>query len=256
VNVLFLGDIVGPAAAAHVSAWAPSARREYDVDFVVANAENVLVSGPDPTNGFGMSVELVETLFRGGVDVVTSGNHAWDGPEAERVLAHPGVLRPLNLPPGRAGQGVATVESDDKRLTVVNLADAGAIADALPPYPVWRALDLAGPVLVDFHGGFFDQKVAFAHAVDGQAAAVLGTHTHEATLPLHLLPGGCAFVADVGMVGPTGGWGGIDPAGIVARMTGAADPLPPLALATGPLTIGAVLLHIDGGVTKAVRRVP
>ena len=85
MNVLMVGDIVGPDAVAYLAGRLPGLRRAYDVDLVVANAENCAVTAPTPWRGFGMTVGLVERLLENGVDVVTSGNHGWDGPEAEAV---------------------------------------------------------------------------------------------------------------------------------------------------------------------------
>lgn len=253
-RLLFVGDIVGPAAVAYLADRLPSLRRSLAIDLVVANAENASLSGRSVERGFGMSGAAVATLFAAGVDAITSGNHAWDQPDCETVLAHPRVLRPHNLPPGRCGDGVLTIEVGGGPVSILNLADADAIPDASPPYPAWQAADLAGAVVVDFHGGRMEEKVGFAHAVDGRVAAVLGTHTHEPTLPLHLLPGGTALVVDVGMTGPTGGWGGIDPAQAIATVRG--EPRPETTtVAAGPIALGAVALTIEAGRTVAIERV-
>ena len=98
MNVLMIGDIVGPDTVGYLAERLPTLRRDHDVDLVVANAENCAISAPTPWKGFGMTVELVERLMDAGVDVITSGNHGWDGPEAEIVHQHPRVLRPYNLP--------------------------------------------------------------------------------------------------------------------------------------------------------------
>ncbi len=254
LRLLFVGDIVGPAAVAHLADRLPGLRRSLGLDLVVANAENATLSGREVERGFGMSRDAIATLLAHGVDVVTSGNHAWDQPDAAEVLAHPRVLRPFNLPPGRPGRGVATVAVGDAPVTIVNLADRDAIPDALPVWAAWQTIAPAGTVVVDFHGGRIAEKVGFAFAVDGEAAAVLGTHTHEPTLPLHLLPGGTALVVDVGMTGPTGGWGGIDPAPAVARLSGAPPPRP-VGLASGPVALGAVLLTVEAGRTTEIERV-
>lgn len=254
LRLLFVGDIVGPEATAYLADRLPALRRSLSIDLVVANAENASLSGHPVERGFGMSQDAIALLFAHGVDVVTSGNHAWDQPDADAVLSHPRVLRPANLPPGRAGTGVVTVAVGGEPVTVLNLADRDAIPDALPVYDAWRATAPTGAVVVDFHGGRTDQKVGFAFAIDGAAAAVLGTHTHEPTLPLHLLPGGTALVIDVGMTGPTRGWCGIDPAQAIARVRGEAPPAP-VALAPGSIALGAVALTIEGGRTTAIERV-
>jgi metallophosphoesterase (TIGR00282 family) len=254
--VLFIGDVVGPAAVAYLVDRVPRLRSELGVDAVVANAENC---GPA---GIGMSVELVCALLAAGVDVVTSGNHAFDGPEVERVLDLPSVLRPLNLAEGVLGRGAITIDVGGEPLTVLVLADRDALALAPSvaafgrrPWDAWTALERPGTVIVDYHAQSDIEKQAFAHAVDGSAAAVLGTHTHEPTLPLHLLPGGTALVTDVGMTGPSGGIEGFDAARFVEMTRGTPrGAAPPVRVADGPIVLGAVLLEIAGGRTTAIRR--
>ena len=257
MNVLFIGDIVGPRATAYVADRVPELRRTLEVDLVVANAENCAVTAPTPWRGFGMTNELVDLLLGNGVDVLTSGNHGWDGPEAGAVHRHPRVLRPLNVPEGTVGKGRVTLEVGGEPVTVINLAgERGVIDDALPVYRSWRAADRPGTVIVDFHGDSAWEKMIFATAVDGEAAAVLGTHTHEPTTNLHLLPGGTAFVADVGMTAPSGGPGGFPLTHFAAKYMGEDwSILPPFELAMGPVTLGAVRLRIEGGTTREVNRI-
>ena len=257
MNVLMVGDIVGPEAVVCLAERLPRLRRELELDLVIANAENCAVSGPVPRSGFGMAVGLVERLLEGGVDVITSGNHGWDGPDADAVHAHPRVVRPLNLPGDLPGKGTLTLEAGGEAVTVVNLGSRTAVMPmALPLYGSFTSAAPEGTVIVDLHGDSAWEKMEFATAVDGRAAAVLGTHTHEPTLNLHVLPGGTAFVADVGMTGPAGGPGGFPLTHFASEMRGE-DPgaLPPFELYGGPITLGAVLLRIEGGRTSRIERV-
>jgi len=256
MHVLFIGDIVGPAAATYVVERLPEIRQKYAIDLVIANAENGSVSGPNPASGFGMSMALISLLFENGVDVITSGNHAWDSPEAQRVLEHSRVLRPYNLPEGRSGKGMTVVEVRNEQVTILNLADTEAILEALPIYPSWLSAPIIGTTIIDFHGGSALQKQAFAYAVDGKVAAVLGTHTHEPTLLLHQLPYGTALVTDVGMTGPSGGALGMDPQYFIAEMQGTPrSTLSPFTLAKGAMMLGAVVLRIEYGRTRAIERI-
>jgi len=104
MNVLMIGDIVGPDAVTYLAERLPGLRQAYDVDLVVANAENCAVTAPMPWEGFGMTAELVGRLLEGGADVITSGNHGWYGPEASVVHRHPMVLRPHNFPDNVMGK--------------------------------------------------------------------------------------------------------------------------------------------------------
>jgi 2',3'-cyclic-nucleotide 2'-phosphodiesterase len=257
MNVLIVGDIVGPGAVAYLARRLPGLRRDYYLDLVVANAENCAVTAPTPYEGFGMTVELVERLLESGVDVVTSGNHGWDGPEAVAVHRHPRVLRPFNLPEDVIGKGILTLEVGGETVTVLNLGSKTAVMpNALPLYGSLRVADPRGTVIIDLHGDSAWEKMEFATAVDGSVAAVLGTHTHEPTMNLHLLPGGTALVVDVGMTGPAGSPGGFPLTHFAAEMKGE-DPvdLPPFRLATGPDVLGAVVLRIEDGKTSHVGRV-
>jgi 2',3'-cyclic-nucleotide 2'-phosphodiesterase len=272
MRVLFLGDVVGPEAADYVVARMPSLREEAAADVVVVNAENAERSGPQIRTGFGMTSTLADRLCDAGVDVITSGNHAWDGEMAavEAALAHPKVIRPANMPEGVPGRGWITIEVHGEALTVLNLMSPSAVVEpeplfqrwltasegVQPLWPAWRDAPKSGAVLVDLHGLVVSEKQAFAHAVDGSAAAVLGTHTHEATHHLHQLPGGTALVTDVGMTGRLGGVTGIDPLHWITGLKGG-DPatLPRYELATGPMTLGAVILTIEDGRTTQLKRV-
>jgi calcineurin-like phosphoesterase len=270
MNVLFVGDIVGPEAAGYLAERLPTLRRQHGADLVIANAENCAVTGPSPMNGFGMSAEAVDLLLESGVDVITGGNHSWDGPEAEETLSRPEVLRPHNVPGASPGKGALTVDAAGGRATVLNLlSETARLPDKLAPdptpphgaYEAWRRSSegsgALGAVIVDFHGDSSWEKASFAAAVDGEVAAVLGTHTHDPTLRCHALPGGTAFVAEVGMTGRLGfTGGGFDPAHFAAALKGEdLGSLPPYELSTGPMALGAVLVRIEGGGAVAAERI-
>jgi 2',3'-cyclic-nucleotide 2'-phosphodiesterase len=194
---------------------------------------------------------------------VTAGNHAFDGREVAGVLALPRVLRPLNLADGVLGRGSITIDVGGEPLTMQVLADREALAPSPSvaafgrrPWDAWSAAGRPGTVIVDYHAQSDMAKQAFAHAVDGPAAAVIGTHTHEPTLPLHLLPCGTALVTDVGMTGPTGGIEGFDAARCVEIVRGTPRrAAPPVRVAGGPIAPGAVLLDITAGRTMEITRV-
>ncbi len=256
MNVLVIGDIVGPEAVNYVVHRLPDLRRSLALDLVVANAENAAITGPTPWDGFGMTVEIVARLLESGVDVVTSGNHAWDGPEAEAVHRHPRVLRPHNVPDELPGNGLMAIDIGAETVTVVNLCDRVAEPRALPVYAAWLAAERRGTVVVDFHGDSAWEKMIFATAVDGEAAAVIGTHTHQRTNDLVILPGGTAFVADAGMTGPGGSLTGFSLDHFAARyQRDSWSDLPPFQLAPGPIELGAVWVRIDAGRAVEINRV-
>lgn len=264
-RILAVGDVVGEEAAAWLADRLPAARAKHQIDWIVVNAENCAVTGPSPMNGFGMTSAVLDVLLKGGVDVVTGGNHSWDGPETRAVLAHPRVVRPFNVD-STLGQGHLTVRRGEEHLTVVNmLSPTAALPDmnAPAPQPIWRAWcdyltnhDLPGLVLVDLHGESLWEKASFATAVDGQVTAVVGTHTHDPTLRSHILPGGTGYIAELGMTGRLGfTGGGFDPRHFAADLRGEdLSDLPPFALSTGPMTAGAVLLDVGADGVKSMQR--
>ncbi|WP_285569828.1 YmdB family metallophosphoesterase [Actinoallomurus iriomotensis] len=258
MNILFFGDVVGDVATNQIIENLAKMREQHQADLVIVNAENCAPSG------LGQTTKQVEALLDTGVDLVTGGNHSWDSPDSVDALANPKVIRPLNLCEGVPGRGIAWLEHAGQTVTVLNLADACAMKSVRatagkfrPAYTAWHEADRRGTVIVDYHGDHVLEKQIFARAVDGQAAAVLGTHTHEATSALHILPGGTALVSDVGMNGPDGGVQGFAYDGFVTGLTTVGDPFaPPLpAPLDGPIVIGAVLLEIEGGRTTRIRRI-
>lgn len=258
MKLLFIGDIVGDPATRYLAERLPGLRARHEVDLVVANAENCAA------NGLGMGRAQVDRLLAGGVDVITGGNHSWDSEESIDLLGLPQVVRPANVPDDVPGKGVLQVPVAGETVTVVNLADACAMHSVKvtagrvgPAYAAWVAADRRGSTLVDYHGDHVLEKQIFAHAVDGEAAAVLGTHTHEATERLRLLPNGTAFVTEVGMTGPEGGVQGFAPPNLVTGLRTAGNPFAGAmpAVHDGPMMLGAVLLEISGGVTASVRRI-
>lgn len=258
LNILFFGDIVGEAATRCIIENLPELRRGNNIDFVIANAENCA------PNGLGMTLKQADALIKAGVDVITGGNHSWDSEDSVDALAHPRVLRPLNLASGVPGKGVIHAQAPDgEPVTVINLADHGAMHSVRATsgrfrraYPAWAEAPRDGAVIVDYHGESVLEKQIFAHAVDGEAAAVLGTHTHEPTVPMHILPGGTGFVTDVGMTGPLGGVQGFASGRFVSALRGVGDAFafgvpPPL---DGDIVLGAVVVEITGTRTSGLRR--
>lgn len=257
MKILFIGDIVGQKAVETLCERLPSLRDRHGADCVVANGENMNLSGPVPHHGFGMTGSQVDALFEAGVDVITSGNHSWDGDEYSDVLMRERVLRPLNTPERWYGHGHASLVVDGTQLNVVNVSDESSIPESSSAHDALNALSLAeGVILVDYHGDLVNRKLGFAFAVDGSVSAVVGTHTHEPTVLAHILPKGTGFVAEVGMTGPLGGVLGSSPDYFVAAEVGVEPAARPgSGLATGDIVLGAVLIEIgaDGGTVDISR---
>ncbi|HEU0163734.1 MAG TPA: YmdB family metallophosphoesterase, partial [Thermomicrobiales bacterium] len=170
MNVLFVGDMVGSESCTWLAGRLPDIKREYDIDLTIVNAENIRIESGETGVTSGMEASAVQKLLDAGVDVITSGNHAWDGPDAETLLAHPQVIRPLNMPEGWAGKGSITLDVAGETVTVVNLADKDAIPVTTPLYGGWSPAAEHGTVIVDMHGTP-PAKYGFAHTNDGKVAA-------------------------------------------------------------------------------------
>lgn len=254
MRVLFIGDIVGTPGVELVRRRLPDLRKTHSLDFVIANAENA-----EP-GGIGLSSEALAVLLEAGVDVLTGGNHSWQSDSAV-ALAHPQVLRPLNVPDTSPGRGWLTLESDAGVLTVVNLGDEDAILGTpgapdrvTAPLDAFNAVPRRGVTVVDVHAEHVFTKQAIAHALDGEVAAVLGTHTHEPTMPIHVLPRGTILVTDVGMTGCVGGVMGFAPGAFVAGLRrGVVLDGPTPKPVDGTAALGAVLIVVDQNRVSAER---
>ena len=202
ISILFVGDVVGAAGRAAFAAAIEDLRQELGFDLIVVNCENSADSGQ------GISQAGAAELLAAGADALTTGNHAFDGSESVGVLeSDVPIVRPLNFPSHLPGRGPLIVECGDVRVGVLNLASAELErVEKSPLLVVEGALaDLeregVATTLIDIHGAWPAEKRALAHHIDGRACAVVGTHTHVPTADAQVLPGGTAFIADVGMTG-------------------------------------------------------
>jgi 2',3'-cyclic-nucleotide 2'-phosphodiesterase len=203
-RILFCGDLVGSTGRRVLIALLPALRERYTPTFVIANAENV-------AGGFGITPAIADELLGAGVDVITLGNHAYRRPEIHRYLdEQERILRPANYLHGQPGRGHTVVVREGVRLAVVNLSgnvfmSAGRSAFAEADTLVGRLQAEADHILVDMHAEATSEKVALGWHLDGRVTAVLGTHTHVPTADARVLPGGTAYITDVGMTGARGG---------------------------------------------------
>jgi hypothetical protein len=204
VRVLFIGDVVGKPGRAGLERAMPGLRERHSPDLVIVNGENT-------AGGVGLTEKTAVELRELGVDVVTSGNHVFRHRDAyEFIDRTEWVLRPANYPTANPGHGHTIVEAAGRRVAVVNLSGALYLRVARSPFPeadavLARLEGEADAVIVDFHCELTSEKVAMGWYLDGRVAAVLGTHTHVPTADARVLPGGTAYVSDVGMTGSRAG---------------------------------------------------
>jgi metallophosphoesterase (TIGR00282 family) len=202
---LFVGDLVGRPGRETLTALLPGLRERHKPDFVVVNGEN-------SAGGLGITERIAVGLFDDdGVDAITLGNHAYRHDEVYEFLDRDErIVRPVNYPKGDPGRGWTVVERDGARLAVVNLSGTVFIEAARSAFPEIDAVlaELRGRadhVLVDFHAEATSEKIAMGWHLDGRVTACVGTHTHVPTADARVLPGGTAYISDVGMTGARGG---------------------------------------------------
>jgi metallophosphoesterase (TIGR00282 family) len=242
MRILMVGDVVGKPGRQAVQEWIPQLKAEHHVDFVIVNAENA-------AGGIGITPEIATSLLeRGGVHVVTLGNHAWGKREIYPYLdTEPRLLRPANYPPGAPGQGFDVYPSPLGPVGVVSLQGRTFMEPVDDPF---RAIDTiletlqkkTRIVFVDFHAEATSEKQAFGWYVDGRVSAVVGTHTHVQTADERILPGGTAYLSDVGMTGPIDSIIGMRRDIVIPKFTGG---LPArFEVAEGDAQLCAVLVDI------------
>jgi metallophosphoesterase (TIGR00282 family) len=243
MRVLFIGDIVGSPGRQIVHDRLADIVVQQKIDLVIANGEN-------SASGFGITPRLAEELLKTDIAVLTGGNHSWDRKEILEYLPHePRLLRPANFPNGSPGSGlyIGTAKNGVK-YAVLNLQGRVFLPAIDDPFRKADSLlaDLPADVafvFVDMHAETTSEKIALGWYLDGRVTAIVGTHTHVATADEHVLPGGTAFITDVGMTGPHGGVIGMDRNGIIKRFL---DQLPArFEVASGDLQMNTVLIETD-----------
>lgn len=246
LRILMIGDVIGRPGRRAIKSLVPQLRQEHHIDIIIANAENA-------AGGMGLTPETALELMDAGVDVLTSGNHIWQYKEIVPALedGHLPLLRPLNYPPQAPGRGHLI----NGKVMVVNLVGRTFMAPLDCPFRTVESL-LEGlghkapkVIIVDFHAEATSEKMAMGWFLDGKVSAVLGTHTHVGTVDLRILPGGTAYVTDVGMTGPVDSVIGVEVDAVLQRFI---TRLPQqLTIGKGKVGLDAVLVEVDEATGKA-----
>lgn len=243
MNVMFLGDIVGRPGREAVQKLLPQLRRQFNIDYCIANAENA-------AHGTGLTKDVADELLSMGIDVLTGGNHIWDKKEILSFIdEYPRVVRPCNYPPGTPGTGVFMTELGlpPRKLAVISVMGRVFMPPIDCPFRAVDALLATIPedsvVIVDFHAEATSEKLALGFYLDGRVAAVIGTHTHVQTADERILPKGTAYLSDVGMCGPHISVLGVQVDAVLRRFTSG---LPArFDIAEGLAVLSGVVLKID-----------
>jgi metallophosphoesterase (TIGR00282 family) len=251
MKVLFIGDIMGEPGRRAIARQLPKLVGQHAIDLVIGNGENV-------AGGFGITPELATDLFDMGLSVITMGNHAWDKKEIVEFISHePRLLRPANYPEGVPGRGSIVVESPGgERLAVMQLMGRVFMPTLDCPFQVARRelvhLKAQTPaIIVDMHAEATSEKMAMGHYLDGEVAAVVGTHTHVQTADEQMLPKGTAYITDIGMTGPIHSVIGIKKEIAIEKfLTGMPRRF---EVASGPAVFSAVLIELDARLGKALQ---
>ena len=248
LRILFIGDVVGRSGRAIVGELLPGLVRDWKLDLVLLNGENA-------AGGFGITETIYNEFIDTGVDAVTLGNHAWDQREALVFIERaPKLIRPINFPKGTPGKGAAMIEAKNGARVLVMNAMGRIFMDPLDdPFAIidqeLNACALkngADAIVLDFHCEATSEKQAMGHFVDGRASLMVGTHTHAPTADHQILPGGTAFISDIGMTGDYDSVIGMvkdEPLSRFLRRI----PSERFEPATGPATLCGIAVETDDG---------
>ena len=243
MRILMIGDVIGSPGRDAVRRILPGLRQEKEIDLVIANGENA-------AGGYGLTVDTASDLLDSGVDVLTSGNHIWDKKEFIPYMddVHGDglpVVRPANY---YNAPGVGVIHR--KGVAVVNLMGRVFMANLDCPFRTadqllddLRYSDETRVIIVDFHAEATSEKQAMGWYLDGRVSGVFGTHTHVGTVDARILPGGTAYLTDVGMTGPVDSVIGSDTRAVLDRFLTSMPQR--LEVAKGPCALNSVLVEVD-----------
>jgi metallophosphoesterase (TIGR00282 family) len=250
MKILFVGDVVGKPGRMLLAKLLPGLVDRYLADYVVVNVENA-------AGGFGITPEILAELESLPIDCYTSGNHVWDKKEGLPLLdQEPRLLRPANYPDGNPGSGLYVGETPAGiRVATINLEGQVFMKPLESPFRVAERLlerldSKVKIILVDFHAEATSEKQALGIFLDGRATAVVGTHTHVPTADERVLPGGTAYISDVGMTGPYQSIIGMRADRVLQRFLLQTRSV--FEVAKGDVRLAAVVIEADESTGKAV----
>ncbi len=202
IKIFCLGDIIGKPGRAVVAELLPPLLAREKVDFVVANAENSAA-------GSGLTPAIFQKLLATGIDVCTMGDHTYRKRDILPLLqSSDRLIRPGNYPPDAVGRGW-TVVASRSGVSIAVLQVMGRLYMNPLDDPLRTIDKMLSEVprdikvrIVDFHAEASSEKIAMGWHLDGRVSINFGTHTHTPTADARVLPGGTAFVSDLGMTGP------------------------------------------------------
>lgn len=252
MRILIIGDIVGRPGKHACATVIPRLVKEREIDFVIANAENVAA-------GSGITPQLFAKLRHMGIDAMTLGDHIYKRLDIVPTLENSDrVVKPANLAPEAAGSEFAVVASRrGPKVAIVSLLGR-TYMNMKADCPYHAADRVLGQIprdvkliVVDMHAETTSEKVALGWYLNGRVTAVVGTHTHIPTADERILPGGTAYITDLGMTGPYNSVLGRDKDRVIkSQVTG----MPfPFDVATDDVHLSGVLVEADSTTGRAIR---
>ena len=255
MRILILGDVMGRPGRRAVQEIVPSLIKKEAIDLAIANAEN-------PAGGMGVDIKSASELFYAGLHVLTSGNHIWKKKEIYPYLnEQPRLMRPANYPDGAPGLGWHAWENQHgMKALIINLQGRVFMPNHVDD--PFRCVDgllkehgrHSPVIIVDMHAETTSEKNAMGWYLDGRVSAVYGTHTHIQTADERILPGGTAFITDLGMCGPLDSVIGMEKDVVI---NGFICQLPrKFEVAQGNVVVQGVIVDVDSqsGRAQAIRR--
>jgi len=217
MKVIVIGDVVGKPGRKILTAKLKALKEQHEAEFVVANAENA-------AEGAGVIPKVGDEIISAGVDVMTSGNHIFDKKEVIPYIENqPRLLRPANYAPDAPGRGLWLGSSvSGTQVAVINVQGRIFMPPTECPFRTADRLlaeigNRAKVIIVDHHAEATSEKLAMGRYLDGRVSIVVGTHTHVQTADDQVLPGGTAYITDLGMTGPYDSIIGVESQLVVTR---------------------------------------
>lgn len=252
IRILFIGDVVGAAGRAIFQKHSARIKTAHKIDSIIVNGEN-------SAHGRGITPRIVRFFKHNGADVITSGNHVWRFKEIYSYLSeNRDLLRPANFPSSAPGVGVTTYIHDTHRIAIINLQGRVFMRDLIDcPFKTADSIltylkDKTNLIFIDFHAEATSEKMALSYFLDGRVSGVVGTHTHIQTSDERVLPGGTAYITDLGMCGSLNSMLGMKKEPIIENFL-TAVPVKFTPDTSLPLVLNGAWIEADVATGKAVQ---
>ena len=249
MKILIIGDVIGQRGVEFVKRHLKSLKKLKDIDLCIANGEN-------SANGNGITKDSANGLINAGVDVITLGNHAFNKPDVFDLFSenYP-IIRPSNFPPGTPGEGDILIDVGSFTVGVVNIMGRVNLKCVDCPFRsadsiIKKLNKKANVIVVDFHAEATSEKIAMGFHLDSRVTAVIGTHTHVQTADERVLPGGTAYITDIGMTGPVDSVLGVKKEIIVKWFMTQTHHR--FELSDNPISLSGVIVEADENTGKAL----